>query len=239
MPLGEELVKARTLLTQVEDLERRREVAEREWKQFSNSLEDGSARQRRQMFDIESQRVTVEYETRKKAMENDLAKDKLKALQDIRTAIQEQEQKYEKMLRLRATELAQVLTERLLPKLDEWIASPKDARIKMGTEIDSAVSQSMLKEASALRVGDAPPPPEQVEKRRKTTVRVSWAAGLLIVALLYFNWAHIYPLIEKLAGNSYAMKLIEQRHTDSIYEPPQTPEFRNSYTDNILYMKDY
>src|SRR5262249_43914793 len=122
---------------------------------------------------------------------------------------------------------------------DEWVARPQEARIKMGTEIDSAVAQSLLNESSAIRIGEAPPPPEKIEQRKKWVVRLSSGGGVIAFMILFMYWHQIYPAIERLAGNSYAMKLIEDRRIQSIYDPPKTAQFHENYTDNVLYMKNY
>ena len=234
--LGDEYDNAKNILGEVQEMLKRRDQAQHEWKQFTSDLENAKAKIDKELSDMR-ERVLVERDGLRKSMENDLAKERLKGLQDIRAAIQAEEQKYEQKLRLRATETTQFVTERLLPKLDAWIADPQKARLHMGTEIGAAVAQVMLKESSSVRVGEAPPTQEKVEEQQKRIWKLAIGGGVAVIVLLYMFGNQIYPYFEKLAGNSYAMKLIEDRRIQSIYDPPKPRNFTARIRKTFLYMK--
>lgn len=82
--------------------------------------------------------------------------------------------------------------------------------------------------------------PEQGQKRRQKRFQQGVVASLLLVlGLGIWQRRELQDFLRQGGFASYAQKMIEQRKLASIYRPPQDLRYRDSYTDNVLFLEAY
>lgn len=228
---------ARKLLSEVKDLEAKRSEATAELANLRRRHEEESAAFTRE---IQARRdaAAVDHESRKRDLENELAQKRVDALNAVEELIQSEERKYEQLKKLRSAELARMIHDRLVPTLGAAATAGIQELIVSGVE------DVVLRGGTSLqsRTGVKPVTPEQLARREFRAKLFRKFAGvsvaIALVAGIVFR-AQILLFFESQQKDSYASRVLEERRIQSIYNPEQTTEFRETYTDNILYMKGY
>jgi hypothetical protein len=238
--LRSEAEAARKILAQVEEMENRKTQAKEEFEKFSRSRAEGILKIDQELKEIR-ERQLLEIETRKRQLEQDVAKDKLRAFDDIKKDIERREEEYMQTRRMRALELSQRLQEKLVPRLKDWLGRPESASSEMKTSIELVVKETMTAESSTFQNIDVQAPGEQAPvpaKLKRVRKIAAITAGALVVIGLIFHQS-IIEYLEKHGAHSYANDVVEKRKADSLYRPAQDDGYRDNYTDNVLYMKGY
>lgn len=239
--LGAEVQAAKDLIARVDELTHKRDQAEMELKRFTQTRDEGLAKIDRELQEIREKRI-LEFERLRSDQDQDLAKQRLKAIEDINKHIEKLEAEYERTLHLRSVELSQKLYDRFIPLLENWRNDPSSASGSLRKSVEAVVHESMLKESTtfqAIAMGAPEVDEETLQKKKKQKKRLAIAgtAAALILGLIY--GADLFQLMKDAQKDSYASAMIEKRRLDSIYQPEQTDEYRNTYTDNVLYMRSY
>lgn len=233
---------AQKLMTDVVELEQRREKAEREFQQYVSQRQDGVGKLENELKQLREQRV-VETENAKKDKENLFAKDRLKAIEEIKREIEKREEDYRKTKRLRALELSQKLQERIVPRFPSWSSNPDLGMLEFKAAVEQAVLDIMLTGESSIQASvtnmDSATVSANNEKRTQKVFKFMGIALAIAVVVCLIYRQQLLAYIQSNEKDSVASHIIEERHQASIYKPEQTPEFRDSYTDNVLYMRSY
>lgn len=241
-----EVETVRVMLTRVEEIKKERATAESALETIAKKLAGAQATVDKEMAEMR-QKALLAFESEKKGSTDELAKKRLKALEDVQKRIQEEEKRYQETLRLRAVELAQRLSAKVLPALPELMSLSPDiqgARVKAA--IEASTRESLLNETSSFNaptVDELAPPVASKEIRSKRQKQIAVAIGFAVVALISFFGKDIYNAAKGSSANTYAADKMEERRIASIYHPENDPRYgttyRDSYTDNVLFMKGY
>jgi hypothetical protein len=231
---------AQQLLTAVEELEKRREQAEREYKHFAKTRDEGLSKLESEMKQLREQKV-VEIEESKKIHLNEINKDRLRAIDDIKKEIDAREEDYRKTRKLRAMELTQKLQERVVPRFQAWSQNPGNAGSEFKTAIETAVNECLLNESSIQASVTVQENAATVsyEKRSKKVMTYASVAALIFIVIGSFYHTELMSYMQAGNKDNYASRMIEQRRIQSIYVAPQTDEFQKTYTDNVLSLRGY
>lgn len=243
---------AKELLAAAHDAEQRRTAAQQQFEDFQQKHQNNVAAVERELtmarekMDRElhelREKNLVELANRRRDQEAQLAKSKLEALESLESTIKGEEKKYEQTRRLRAVELSQALYDRLLPKLEGWLQDPGSARLSMKREIDQSTVESLVNQTSTI-VANATtgvhvlPAEVQDARDRRIFKYISYVSLVLVVAIGVYG-VEIYRFLRDSQRDS-ALKLTEQRRIQSVYNPVQTDEYRETYTDNVLFYRGY
>jgi hypothetical protein len=247
-----ELAAARKLLAETASIEKRRAQAEQELKVFQKSREQGLASIERELsegrdratkeLNEQRERNTVEVEAKKREQESRLAKAQLEAMETIESSVKAEEKKYEQTRRLRALELSQQLNDKLLPKLDTWLADVSTAKLNMKKEIDEAVFESLVKRSSSIVASQSASadvvPIAVQEARDKKLVKYASAVVLILCVAIGFYTTEIYKFLHESQKKSSA-DMAEKRRIQSVFSPQQTDAYRDNYTDNVIYNRHF
>jgi hypothetical protein len=190
------------------------------------------------------EKVLIEFQEFRKRQEDELAQSRLKAIEGVKAKIQEEERRYNQTLKMRSTELASNLEKRLLPKIESDLRSKGVNASLAGylQTIREAVEEVVVTEKSGLvALTDHLTPTvekdETTAKRRKRWLLIPTVAT---AALVIFYSDAIFQKLKSLQGDhSYIEGLITKRTAESVYAPTQTTDWRESYTGNVLYYRNY
>lgn len=189
------------------------------------------------------QKALLELETEKKAGVNDLAKSKLRALEDLQKRIQDEEKKYTETLSLRAVELSQRLSARLLPMLPELASDTTGVRLK---EAIDDVTRASVMNASAFTapvIDDLSAPVKTASERTRRNYKIAAGAFAAFALIAVFFGRDIYAYCKGMESHSYASEKIAERKIASVFHPEWDlrygTTYRGSYTENVLFFKGY
>jgi pSer/pThr/pTyr-binding forkhead associated (FHA) protein len=239
--LKAEMEELRLKLKDVEDLETRRHKAGRELDSFVKSREEGLAKVDKEIKDLREQRL-LEFENTKREQEEELKKDRLKAIEAVQKAIEREQEQFLKTKKLRAIEVSQAIYDRLVPEIQGWLKNPEGAATDMRVQVDTAIRECFLNQESSLEmVSTVAPdsPATTVEMRDKKILKV---IGLCLMAAVLVGGLFREALWRAIQGHnqsSYSSERIERIRTENLYQPNQDDIFRDTYTDNVLYMRGY
>ncbi len=233
---------AQKLMTNVTELEERRDKAEREYNQYVSQRQDGVGKLESELKQLREQRI-VEIENAKKDKETLFAKDRLKAIEDIKREIEKREDDYRKTKRLRALELSQKLQEKVVPRFPSWSSNPDLGMLEFKAAVEQAVLDVMLTGESSIQASitnlDSAAVSAKNEKRTQKFFKYAGVVAILALIVGMFYRQEVLSYIQSKEKDSVASHIIEDRKQAALYKPEQTPEFRDSYTDNVLYMHSY
>jgi pSer/pThr/pTyr-binding forkhead associated (FHA) protein len=236
-----ELVTAKRLIADIAQLESRKAQLEKDVSEAQKNKENALSRFEAELNNAKRD-STVDFENRRAALEEDLAKRRLAGLSEIESVIRAEEKKYEQTRRLRATDLSVKLYERMVPNLEAWFADPSSAVTRLKADIEAAVTDVVVSGVTSIQAVTGPlaaAPTLRLEKRdKKIRKNLTWAGASAIAIAAIFH-TEIYNYFKVGDKDSYAAKLIERRRIQSIYNPEQNTEFRASYTDNVIFMSGY
>ena len=176
-----------------------------------------------------------------KALEGELNQKRLKAMDDIKRQIDIEEFRVKEIRKQQASELARLVEVRVNDRIQTFVTDAKDQGA-LSQAVFTAVRDTLANDEASLKPLtvhlDEAKKVEDIKRKKisKWAVRGSAATAAL---LLVFNYEHLMSYFKSQEGHSVAQQMIEQRKIQSIYQPEQTTEFRDSYMDNILYLKNY
>jgi hypothetical protein len=192
------------------------------------------------------QKALLEFETEKKGSTDELAKQRLRAFEDVQKRIQDEEKRYAETLRLRAIELSQRIATKLVPMLPDLIREPDLAGARMKAAIEASTRESLLNETTSFHaptVDELSPVQSTSAQKAKRNRNIAIAIAVVVIVLVSVFNKEIYFMAKGSEANSYASQKMEERRVASIYHPELDERygttFRPSYTDNVLFMKGY
>jgi pSer/pThr/pTyr-binding forkhead associated (FHA) protein len=237
-----ELVVAKRLISETEELQKRRLRVELELRELERTRESGAAVIEKQMTEAR-QSALLDFEAKKRELENEMAKRRLASLAEIESLVKAEEKRYEQTRKMRAIEVTEKLHERLIVKLASWAADPDAAAARLKPEIEAAVTQVLVSGSSTIQavtgtVEAAPMMARQEVRDKRMRKKLMFVAVASIAGIAVFH-QELLTLIKESQKDSHANRLIELRKIQSIYSPAQTDDFRDSYGDNVLYMRGY
>ena len=227
-------------LKKATEIEERRDKAFRELEAFTKKREEREAAIDREMKELREKRL-LEVDAQHREQDAELAKAKMKALEDLKKVIEKEEEKYEKTKRLRAMDLAQNLNAKLIPQLNAWFEDRENAPGQMKAAIEQVTIDCLANKGTVLQgVSVLEGQPQQtVEEREKKSLRAMIAVAVGFIVIGYVFRSEIQGFVQRASANSYGTKVLEDRRIQSIYNPSQNAEYRPTYTENVLYMKNY
>lgn len=186
--------------------------------------------------------TVMEFQAYRKQQEDEAAKTKLEALERLKRTILEEELKYKQTLGMRASEIAGAIEHKLLPLLEAHLKA-KGLSTSLGGVLDNirhAVDEVILKDKSSIQAVTehlgVDPEKEKAKKKRQRQVAYAVAASIVLL-LVAFGQPMFTYLKEK--RSTYTDYLISKRNAESIYTPVQNDEWKETYTGNILYLRNY
>lgn len=236
-----ELKTAQALVASISDLETKRDQTKIELDRFMDSRDEGLAKIDKELSELR-EKALLDFQVEKKEQDQELAKRKLKLSEDLKKQITKKEEDYEKTLRLRAMELSHKLHEKFIPQLETWLSDKAAAIHSMRDAIEEAVNHSLLKESTSFQASaDVTNPGIHVEreKKKKKNIQIATGVAAVVLVLVGIYWKELYGLMRDSQKDNYANSMLERRRQASLYHPEQTSEYRDTYTDNVLYMAKY
>ncbi len=248
LALREQVAQAKDLInradsaaTRAEEAEEKRKKAVAEFETYSRKYSEGMAALDSELKE-KKQKLLLEADQARKDQEEDIARQKLKGLEEVKKLIEKEERKYHETQKLRAIEIAQSLELKLVPKMTDMLKAGRgpEAASELLSQIHLAVEEVLLKEKSSVEAVTqhlGVDVKEEIAKNQRRKKILAWGAAAAACAVLVFH----KQIREYLDG---AHKLAvdqatEKRRAESIYTPIQDTQWRETYTDNVLFLRDY
>ena len=240
--LKHKLEDANALIARTDEIEARRAVAEKQLQEFTEARAKGIANLDHEM-ELLREKAVASVEARRQGLEDDLAQVRQKAMEEAKNYLASEEEKYRHVLKMRAVELAQALAEGIVPQVPEWLEEPKRAQSLAKQAIDATVERVMISGGTSIEAHQSAmnaippvpgPSPRQVRNRR---LALAFCA-LAVSAGAYFR-EELWTMLQESQKTSFASTLLEKRRIQSIYSPEQNDQYRDNYTDNILFKRGY
>ena len=186
--------------------------------------------------------TVLEFQAYRKEQEDEAAKTKLDALERLKRTILEEELKYKTTLGLRASEISRAIEERLLPMIEAHLRA-KGLSTSLGGVLDNirhAVDEVLLKDKPAIQAvtEHLGVDPEKEKAKKKVRRQVAAVVAASVVLTLTAFGQPIYEYLKE-KRSTYTEYLIAKRSAESIYTPVQNDEWKETYTGNILYLRNY
>ncbi len=242
---SKEVDAVRSMLVRTEEIKRDKTSAETELESIAKRLSTARATVDKELADMR-QKALLEFESEKKGSSDELAKQRLKALEDVQKRIQAEEKRYAETLSFRAIELSQRISAKVLPALPDLMSDASSAGARVKAAIEASTRESLLNETSSFAaptVDDLAPQGPSKEQKAKRKRLVGFAVATAVIVLCALFGKDIYTLAKGSEANTYAATKMEERRIASIYHPENDPRFgttyRPSYTENVLFFKDY
>jgi hypothetical protein len=240
--LKNDLETTRALIARKEETEALLAQAERQLQEFNETRAKGVANLDHEMDELRSKAI-AEVEGMRRSLEEGLGQVRQKAMEEAKNYLAGEEEKYRQTLKMRAIELTQSLAEVIVPQIPAWIEEPKRAQSLAKQAIDATVQRVMLGDGSSIQAIQSQmhqiPPVPGTSLRSKRTTRV--ALAFCSIALLvggYFR-SELLAKFQESQKTSFASTLLEKRRIESVFSPEQNDQYRDTYTDNILFKRGY
>ena len=175
------------------------------------------------------------HEELKKRQDDELGKAKLKALEDIKARVENEEKRYLETRRLRGLEISERVSEKLLSTLKEGVPQPGQLK----SLIEAAVAEA--NGSTSIEAGRVQTDESNADDKPRAGQTMKWAiaAAVAVIVVSGIFRRQLWTFIRTHQGEGIASNIIAQRQIRSIYQPQQDNSFRASYTDNVLYMRNY
>jgi pSer/pThr/pTyr-binding forkhead associated (FHA) protein len=248
-------LKLQELETSLSTLQKEKDELAQANEDSSKSLEN----KKNDLQEIESRLKSLNSEIEKLSQEKanqkeKLQKEKNKALKETELAIsekrvlemeklKEQENNFWKAFRLDVAEKSELLTYHLQDKIQKSKEPPSQS------EIEKLIRSVVLEEAGLDKEAEKKDfitaKKEKAYWRRFALKSTGVAAALVILAFspYYVEWiskkAQQYALSKESAAENFVKDIKEKRRLASTFTPEKTKEFKDSYTDNLLFTKNY
>jgi pSer/pThr/pTyr-binding forkhead associated (FHA) protein len=190
------------------------------------------------------ERKLLVFKDLEKKQHDELVQKRLQGFEQLKRAIQDEEAKYKETLTLKSLEIARAIESRLLPSIETAVKNA-GAEISLGFllgNIRSAVDEVVLKQRSSIQAvtEGMGVDPEKVKEQKRRVKRWVMASGVAcVLGLAIFGKPLFFYLRELAKKNSYAESIVAQRVAESIYTPVQSDDWKETYTGNILYLRNY
>ncbi len=242
---SKEVDSVRMMMARIEEIKKDKNVAEKTLETLAKRLADSQSTIDKDMAD-RRQKAILDFENDKKGSNDEIAKQRLRALEDVQKRIQNEEKRYAETLRLRATELAQRISAKIIPILPELTRDSEFAGARVKAAIEASTRESLMNETSSFHaptVDELSPVKSTLAQKSSRNKKIGLAVAVAVVILVSIYGADIYRLAKGSEADSYASHKMEERRIASIYHPEKDPrfgtKFYDSYTDNVLFMKGY
>jgi vacuolar-type H+-ATPase subunit H len=242
---SKEVDSVRAMLVRTDEIKREKTSAEAELETIAKRLASSRSTVEKEIADMR-QKAILEFESEKKGSTDQLAKQRLKALEDVQKRIQAEEKRYAETLSFRAIELSQRIGAKVLPALPELMADASMAGARVKAAIEAATRETLLNETSSFQahtVNELSPQVSTKEQKSKRQRMIAFAVGTAVIVLCTVFGQDIYRMAKGSEANTYAASKMEERRIASVYHPEGDARFgtayRQSYTENVLFMKGY
>lgn len=191
------------------------------------------------------QKNLVEHDLLKKKQKDELHAMQLKMHEELEILTQEEEKKFRAFVEMQKVELAKHIELALIPDLGRTLnlgaLSPEQVTF-VGNKITAAVQLATAnKDDSSWDVQKiASSMPKGLVQNFKRSRRARWAyitAGLVcfIMTFAYVEFLNAPAVQQK----NYAEEVIQKRQQEAVFAPEQTDAYRDSYVDNVIYLRNY
>jgi|GEM_PF-5219576 len=242
---SKEVDNVRSMLARIEDVKKEKAASEAALEVIAKRLATAQSSVEKEIADLR-QKALLNFESEKKGSTDELAKQRLKALEDVQKRIQAEEKRYAETLSFRAIELSQRISAKVLPALPELMSDASMAGARVKAAIEASTRESLLNETSSFHaptVDELAPQSATKEEKVKRNRIIAFAVGTAVVVLCMVFGQDIYKMAKGSDANNYAAQKLEERRIASIYHPENDERFgttyRQSYTENVLFMKGY
>lgn len=244
----DELEKAQKLIARSEEAavelkkaKEEKEVMKQKYQKYKSDYERG-IRNMEDELKAMKEKTLLEFQAFRKNQEEEMAKSRLDSLEKLKTTIQDEELKYRQTLEFRAVEISRSIESRLLPNLEAHLKA-KGLSTSLGGVLDHiqiAVNEVVLKEKPSIKAvtEHLGIDPEKVLKAKQRNRKMAYAlAATAALAVAAFG-EPVYQYLKE-SRSTYSEYLIAKRSAESIYTPVQNSDWKETYTGNILYLKNY
>jgi hypothetical protein len=235
-----ELEEARKLISEISALEARKVKEQADFDQLATRTKNEKAKIEAEWKALRDQKV-VELDERRRELDNDIAKMRVKAMDDIKKDVEREQERFDKAKRLRAMEISQRIAGSLLPVIPALAKDSDTAPAKIKTAIESAVQVCLVDtEGTIETVAHSPGPSiEEIAKARRSSRAMVAMVVVFVGIIAYIERHDLRTFFNKQQTTSYASEILEKRREEGVYRPTQTDEYHMSYVDNVLYMRGY
>lgn len=250
LDLEDQRLKAVELIKLSESAESKTKEAQAQYLQTQKELEKTKAEiadeKRRAINEIQPlrEKTLLEHEELKKSLSEEIARNRLKALEELKQSLAQEEQKFNELKSKHAKEIAHRLELRVIPKIREVVGDQANSAklLEIRDEMNLEISESLksLNESLKIQTQNADPQLDQKnEARKKRIKKISIAATAAALVLIFIFKDNLMEVIRKADKNNFASQMIEERKIKSQYKPEQTDVFHANYTDNVIFLKNY
>ena len=197
------------------------------------------------------ERAERQYGERRSQFENEMAALRAKCEDDQRKWTAERQGEWQS----RKNADVQLITERLRSMISDYF------EVTPGVKLEAEEMTKLLAQVDAIVrriMQDNSPAAEQTVKQRyrfnpetmrdvrRDRIRAVLGTGAVTIVILAFS---LYPELRRpftklmtmkdTAPDKYVSQVLEERRKNLTYEPAQTPGFKETYTDNVLFTQDF
>ena len=227
-------------LKRVDELESRGRKAQADLDQLLKQKSEQEIQIEREVRELREKKF-LDLENFKRDQDADMAKARIKALDDIKKLIRDEEKRYEDTKRLRALDIAQSINAKLVPQINNWLKDSETAPTALKIAVEQSTLECVVNAGTALAavsvLGDSP----KADADKKQALSLKYAAiavGILVVLAFVFR-GRIQRYAARAQQASYSSQVMEERKERAKYKPDWTTEFQKTYTENVLKMTKY
>ena len=186
-------------------------------------------------LEARKQEVVLEFAAFRKQQEDQAAQENLRAMERIKLSIEAEEARYRQTLAAKAMELSTEIVARLQPQVADKVEGGP-----LFEMVHSATEAVLLHQNAAIQVVTEHLDIETQRNRRRKIKTWALSIGAGLAALCVVFSSSIYSFMKDMSQNPLAFEqILRRRNAESIYTPVQTPQWRETYTDNVVFLQDY
>jgi hypothetical protein len=236
------LVAQKGLLTQTEaELKEQISRLEARIPQLEKEFEDKRSELERQLEE-EKHQNHLQVEQLKKNQELELLELKNKMMRSFEAEVSQKEDELKKLRKEQALQLTHSIELELLPFATSELSVSSDRlplfREKLLEVIPKIINLEIDKFEGAKAISENFRKDREILSRKKQA-QIRWAAIIAPILLMGIFWNSLSDWARSITSRSVAKEILNERRSASIYTPNKTAEFRETYTDNVLYMTGY
>jgi len=185
--------------------------------------------------------LTLEYDDKKRTLEKELSKLASNQQENLKKQILEEEKRIKEVRKAQASEIARMIEVQMADRAKAYIHNANTLS-QFSQDLFATVRTVLSTDESSfkpltLHLNDSLP--TQLEKNKKYIKPAVISFATALTALLFFYRLDVYQHFKSQDSHSVAKQMIEQRKIQSLYNPEQNAQYRESYMDNVLYYKHY